>query len=75
VAFNINNFAPVHVIGGKRVPDVLEVTFVRRAEFVPGEHAPDPDLFARNNRFGPSGGEAFASVPLSTLGSLPEVLA
>jgi hypothetical protein len=75
VAWHVNNSAPVSIVGGKRVPDVLEVTFVRNTEFVAGLGSPDLALFSVNDPFGPEGGEAFAAVPLSDLGPVPEVLA
>ncbi len=75
VAWHVNNFAPVHIIGGKRVPDVLEVTFVRNAEFVSGSELPNQGLFSLNNPFGSEVGQPFGEAPLSGLGPVPEVLA
>lgn len=75
VAWHINNFAPVHVIGGKVVPDVVEATFVSREVFKPGSGRPDKDLFSPNNPWGPKQLPApFTPVGLSPLGVLPEIL-
>lgn len=75
VAWHINNFAPVHAIGGKVVPDVIEVTFVSREVFKPGSRMPDKDLFAPNNPWGPKQLPApFTPVGLSPLGVLPEIV-
>lgn len=75
VAWHINNFSPVHVIAGRVVPDVIEVTFVSRKVFKPGSGRPDKGLFSPNNPWGPKQfPDPFTPVGLSPLGVLPEVV-
>lgn len=74
VAWHVNNFAPVHAIGGFWVPDVIEVSFVHSSRFRPGDALPNAALFSQNNPVGPKVVEPFSPASLSPLGSMPEAL-
>lgn len=74
VAWHPNNFAPVQIIGGHFVPDVLEVTFVAKRCFRPGIGLPATSLYAPNDPHGPRVPEPFAPVALSPYGPTPRCL-
>jgi hypothetical protein len=73
VAWHPNNFAPVHVIGNRWVPDVLEVTLVRSDCFLSGSEPPGSDLFLPNDSLRPEHPEPFSPFEHASLGPLPTV--
>lgn len=60
VAWHANNYAISQVIGGRHVPDVLEVTFIARPLFRPGDMFAPSNLFAANNKYGPEMPDPFS---------------
>jgi hypothetical protein len=75
IAWHPNNFGPIHVIGRRMVPDVIEATFIRTDRFLAGDHCPDPGLFLPNDQNRPEHPEPFLCAPYSALGALPECFA
>lgn len=81
IAWHANNFAPAFAIGGKWVPDVLEVTFVSLSSFRPGEtlsfgahlrpnnphsaELPAPFSEVRQNPYGPEIAQPFDQLDLT----------
>lgn len=74
VSWHPNNFAPAHVIAGMFVPDVLEVGYIRRDLFRPGDEKPPTTLFLPNDARRPEHPEPLTAAPVSTLGPLPASL-
>ena len=75
VAWSANNFAPFYSFAGVWVPDVLEVTFVRKSVFQPGTKAVPSDLHRRNNEQGPFPPTPFSRVESNPYGVTPHVFA
>ena len=74
VSWHPNNFAPTHIIADRFVPDVLEVGYIRKDLFRPGDETPPTTLFLPNDARRAEHPEPFTAAPVSTLGPLPASL-
>ncbi len=73
IAWSANNFAPVYVVAGHAIPDVLEVTFIAKSLFKQGRGTVPSSLYRKNNKYGPTLPTPFSSLGWNPYGATPDV--